>query len=179
MIDYETPRLILRNYKKTDAEDYFEYMSLESTAEHEDFNPFTMEECEKAVGERLWDDSFWVAELKNTGKVIGDLCFREGEYDSFEIGFDFNIKYSKTGYASEACQKLLEHIFKVLNARRVTAGCNEGNINSKKLLERLKFRCEAVCLEDAAFKSDREGNPLYVNSCYYALLKSEWAGKQG
>lgn len=44
--------------------DYFEYMSLESTAEHEDFNPFTIDDCKKAVEERRMDDSFWAAELK-------------------------------------------------------------------------------------------------------------------
>ena len=58
MVWYETERLILRNYKEKDTEDYYEYMSLESTALHEDFYPFSREESRRAVEERLEDDFY-------------------------------------------------------------------------------------------------------------------------
>lgn len=174
MIQYETERLILRNYKENDVIDYFEYMSLESTAEHEDSAPYSMEECEKAVNARLNDDSFWIVELKEHGKVIGDLCYRKGDYDTYEIAYDFNEQYGKKGYATEACKILLEHIFTILNGRRLYVGCNEDNVASWRLLERLGLRREAHCIEDVSFKNDANGNPIYVNSYFYALLKKEW-----
>ena len=95
MVWYETERLILRNYKEKDTEDYYEYMSLESTALHEDFYPFSREESRRAVEERLQDDSYWVVELKQNSKVIGDVCYRKGEYDTYEIACDFNEEYGK------------------------------------------------------------------------------------
>lgn len=174
MIRYETERLILRNYQQNDVDDYFEYMSLESTAQHEDFEPFSLIECENTVIERLSDDSFWVVELKENGKVIGDLCYREGDFETYEIAYDFNEKYSKNGYATEACKKLIQHIFEILNGRRLYVGCNEDNIASWRLLERLGFRREAHCIEDVSFKNDINGNKIFVNSYFYGLLKKEW-----
>lgn len=154
--------------------DYFEYMSLESTAEHEDFEPYSMDECKKAISARLNDDSFWVVELKECRKVIGDICYRKGDYDTFEIAYDFNEKFGKMGHATEACKTLIEHIFMALNGRRLYVGCNEDNIASWRLLERLGLRREAHCIEDVSFKNDADGNPIYVNSFFYALLKKEW-----
>ncbi len=174
MIRYETGRIILRNYQQKDVNDYFEYMSLESTAEHEDFEPYSFEECEEAVSARLSDDSFWVVELKGSGKVIGDLCYRKGDYETYEIAYDFNERYGKKGYATEACKKIVEHIFMILNGRRLYVGCNEDNTASWRLLERLGLRREAHCLEDVSFKKDSNGNPIYVNSYFYAMLKKEW-----
>ena len=51
MINYETEQLMLRNYQSKDAADYFEYMRLESTALHEDFEPYTLEECNNTIPE--------------------------------------------------------------------------------------------------------------------------------
>ena len=127
---------------------------------------------------RLTDDSFWVVELKKDGKVIGDLCYRKGDYETYEIAYDFNENYGKQGYATEACKVLITHIFSVLKGRRLYVGCNEDNERSWKLLERLGFRREAHCIEDVAFKHDMNDVPIYVNSYFYALLSREWLGNQ-
>lgn len=176
MIYFETERLILRNYQQGDANDYFEYMSLETTALHEDFEPYTFKQCVDAIRDRISDDTYWAVTLKENKKLIGDLCCRKGDYGTYEIAYDFNEKYGKRGYATEACRVLIDYIFNVLNGRRLYVGCNEENINSWRLLERLGFRREAFCIEDVAFKKDKDGNPIYVNSYFYALLKREWGG---
>lgn len=93
MLRYETNRLILRNYQQNDVNDYYEYMSLESIARHEDFEPYTLDECKNTVIARLADDSFWVVELKENNKVIGDMCYRKGDYETYEIAYDFNEKF--------------------------------------------------------------------------------------
>ena len=172
MIPIQTPRLILRNYRESDLDDYFEYMSLEETALHEDFEPLSTAQCEAAILSRLDDDTFWAVEFD--GKMIGDLCYRLGDDGTYEIAYDFNPKFGKRGYATEACRALIDHIFYDLNGRRLYVGCNEGNDNSWRLLERLGFRREAHCIEDISFKKDAEGNPIYVNSYFYAMLKREW-----
>lgn len=174
MVHYETDRLIIRNYQKKDIHDYFEYMSLESTAQYEDFEPFSLEQCKSAVMARLTDDCYWAVELKDSAKMIGDLSYRKGEYESYTMAYDFNPLFGKKGYATEACGCLVQHIFTVLNGRRLCADCDEGNAASWRLLERLGFRRESHCIEDVSFKQDVDGNPIYVNSYYYALLKKEW-----
>lgn len=174
MILYETDRLVIRNYQERDIIDYFEYMSLESTALHEDFEPYSLEECEKAVKARLTNDFYWAVELKRNAKMIGDVSFRKTEYETYWIAYDFNERFRKMGYATEACRILTKHIFTILNGRRICADCDEDNIASWHLLEKLGFRREGHCIEDVSFKYDKNGNPIYVNSYYYALLKKEW-----
>lgn len=174
MVTIETERLILRNYRPEDTDDYYEYMRLESTALHEDFEPYSLRQCEEAVQSRLTDDTFLVAALRESGKVIGDVCYRPGEYETYEIAYDFNENYGKKGYATEACRALVSYIFRELGGRRLYVGCNEENVSSWKLLERLGFRREAHCIEDVAFQQDANGNPVYVNSYFYGLLRREW-----
>ncbi len=178
MIRIETDRLILRNYCKTDINDFFEYMSLEYTAQFEDFDPMTYEECAAALNRRITMDNALVVELKPEHKVIGDVNYSVADDDirdrTFVIGYDFNVKYEKHGYATEACTALVDYIFGKLGGRRVYAECNDDNLNSIKLLERLNFRREGYFLEDVTFKSDESGNPIYINSYQYAILKKEW-----
>ena len=174
MIYYETDRLILRNVQPSDVNDYYEYMSLEFTALHNDFDPYTLEMCENAAVKRQNDDRFWVVQLKESGKVIGSLKHWQESHGTYGIGYEIHEKYGGKGYATESCNVLIRHLFEVENARRISAGVNEDNVSSWRLLERLGFRREAHCIEDAAFKNDAEGNPVYVNSYYYALLKREW-----
>jgi len=47
-------------------------------------------------------------------------------------------------------------------------------VKSARLLERLGFRLEGHFLEDASFKKDAAGRPVYISSFYYALLRREW-----
>ncbi len=152
MIHYQTDRLILRNFRTEDVHDYHAYMRLESTARHEDFDPYTLAECEAAIHARLYDDSFWAVELTENHKLIGDLCYRKGDYETYEIAYDFNEAFTRNGYATEACQVLLRHIFLVLHGRRLYVGCNEDNEASWRLLERLRMRREAHCIEDVALR---------------------------
>jgi RimJ/RimL family protein N-acetyltransferase len=174
MINLESERLILRNYKETDFQDFYEYMQLEYTARHDDFEPLNFEQCTRLLSKRLNNDNYLVVELRDAQKVIGDVSFDAEEFESFSISYDFNVKFEKQGFATEACRVLIRYIFEMLNGRRIFAECNEDNVNSYKLLERLGFRQEGHFLEDVTFKNDAEGNPIYVNSYLYAILKSEW-----
>ncbi|WP_455618470.1 GNAT family N-acetyltransferase [Eisenbergiella sp.] len=96
MIFIKTDRLILRNYRPEDFSDYYEYMCLPYTAQEEDFEPFTLKQCREAVNERLNDDSFIAAELKENHKMIGDLCFRRQVYEAFEIAYEILMLHTQT-----------------------------------------------------------------------------------
>lgn len=111
MIFIETDRLILRNYQSEDFSDYYEYMCLPYTAQEEDFEPFTLQQCREAVNERLTDDSFIAAELKENHKMIGDLCFRCQEYETFEIAYDFNVAYETKALPQKPAKPLLITFF--------------------------------------------------------------------
>ena len=176
MIYYETERLILRNYRLDDISDFHEYMSQEFTVKYQGYAPLSLDVCERVVARRVEDDGQWVCELKENGKVIGNLECTKGEDGNYEIGYEFSEKYGKKGYATESCKVLIEHVFLALNARRINASMDEPNVNSWRLMERLGFRREAHFIEcEASFnEKDEQGNPIYVNCFVYALLKKEW-----
>lgn len=175
MIRLETDRLILRNFTETDIDDFYEYMSLESTARYEDFEPLTYEECIYSVKRRIPLDNVMAVILKESGKMIGDASFSEkGEYETFEIYYHFNEKFWSRGYATEACIAMLDYIFYEAGGRRVYAECNDDNYSSIKLLERLGMRREGHFIEDVTFKKDNYGEPIYANGYLYAILKREW-----
>ena len=72
MIYLETDRLILRNYQLKDINDFYELMSQEFVARHQNFvAPLSLERCKQSVTKRLDNDSYLVCELKENGKVIG------------------------------------------------------------------------------------------------------------
>ena len=81
MIKLETTRLILRNFAMTDINDLYEYMSLESTAKYEYFEPLTYKECMSEIERRIPLENVLAVILKDNGKLIGDVCFSEAEED--------------------------------------------------------------------------------------------------
>lgn len=175
MILLETPRLQLRNFQLADIEDFYAYMSLESTARYEDFDPMSYEQCEESIQRRITKDHILAVVLKEHNVVIGDVNFTlQEDGETYEIGYDFHEQYGKQGYATEACQALLNHIFITLAGRRVFAQCNDDNENSIRLLERLGFRREGYFMEDVSFKMNVDGTPIYINSYLYAMLCKEY-----
>ena len=170
----ETDRLVIRSFWETDIDDFYEYMKLESTAKYEDFQPYSYEECVASVKRRTAMEGVFAVVLKSNDKLIGDINYSEEEDDTYEIGYDFNELFWGQGYATEACKEVLKHLFETVGARRVIAQCNDDNEHSIRLLERLGFRKEGCFLEDVTFKEDKDGNPIYVNSLQYAMLKREW-----
>lgn len=182
MIRIETERLILRNYSEADINDVFEYMSHEEVARYEDFHPMSMEEVSKWVIDNSKKDSRLVAELKDTGKVIGSVgYFFDGEDDedeaklrNYRLDFDFNPLYGKKGYATESARGVVAHIFNDLGGRRIGADCDVRNDNSWKLLERLGFRREGHLIEGTAYKGDKNDEPIIISIYLYAMLHREF-----
>ena len=177
MIHLETDRLILRNYQLKDINDFHELMSQEFVARHQSFvAPLSLERCEQSVTRRLDNDSYLVCELKENGKVIGTLEQNKEDSGNYTIGYEFSEQYGKKGYATESVKALISHLFLALDARRITADMDEGNVNSWRLVEKLGFRREAHFIEcETSFnEKDEHGNPVLVNCFVYALLKKEW-----
>jgi RimJ/RimL family protein N-acetyltransferase len=178
MIRIETKQLILINFISTDIDDFYEYMSLESTAKYEDFEPLQYDQCIASIKRRIPQDNVFAVILKDNGKMIGDVNFSAGEDSgTYEIGYDFNEKFWNRGYATEACIAMINHIFNEVSGRRVYALCNDDNISSIKLLQRIGMRREGHFIEDVTFKKDTNGNSIYINTCLYAILKREWKFK--
>lgn len=165
----ETERLILRRYKKEDLQDLFEYLSDAKAVEYEPYKPMTFSEAKENLEWRIETEEMIAVELKDSGKMIGNVYLGKREFDSLEIGYVFNRNFWGNGYAAESCEALIDMAFSN-GIHRIYAECDARNERSLKLLEALGFRCEAHFRKNVYFWKDENGKPLWKDTYVYAKL---------
>lgn len=170
----ETERLVIRRFQSEDWKDLYEYLSKEEVVKYEPNDVFNEAQSKEEATRRSTDTNFWGVCLKTSNKLIGNLYFCPGEFNTWELGYVFNSDYQGNGYATEACNYMLKYGFKTLHVRRIIAMCNPLNEPSWKLLERLKMRREGHSLQTVYFKKDKDGNPIWHDTYFYAILNNEW-----
>lgn len=175
MKEIETERLVIRRFKSNDWKDFYEYFSNEEVLKFEPYKPFSEEETKKEAIRRTTDPAFWAVCLKENNKLIGNLYFAERNFDTWELGYVFNLNYWGNGYAIESCKALMNYAFKELKVRRIIAKCDPKNPNSWKLLERLKMRREGHLKESVYFFKDENNNPIWKDTYEYGILEKEWS----
>ncbi|MEK3833821.1 MULTISPECIES: GNAT family N-acetyltransferase [unclassified Paenibacillus] len=174
----ETERLIVRGFSENDWSDLHEYLSLEQVLKYEPGGVSGEEECKNMARERAEGDCFWAVSLKETNKMIGHVYFGQqepAEFKTWMIGYIFNPDFYGKGYATEACQRVLEYGFEELGIHRVVAMCNPENASSWRLLERLNMRREGHFKKKAFFKRTDDGQPVWHDAYQYAILNEEWS----
>ncbi len=176
MQSIHTDRLILRNFKATDAAGLLEYTSNPRVNCFLDGKMNTLEEAIAEVQKRINDDSHIAVSLKETEELIGELFLMQEERDSdtFNIGWNFNARYEGKGLARESAEALLEYLYMQKGARRLYAYVEDDNFRSQKLCEKLGMRQEGCMMEFVTFTKHPDGTPKYENTYMYALLKWEW-----
>lgn len=172
-----TDRLIIRRFEESDWQDLHEYLSDTEVVKFEPYEIYSESQAKEEAIARSKDNSFYAVCLKENGKLIGNLYFCKEDFDTFELGYVFNRKYQGHGYATEAARALIDHAFTHFGARRIIAMCNPKNEHSWKLLERLHMRREGFLLQNIYFKTDCNGEPMWVDTYEYAILKTEWRNK--
>jgi RimJ/RimL family protein N-acetyltransferase len=173
----ETERLILRQFREPDLEMFLSYRNDPDVAKYQGWSiPYPREkgiEFVQKMSVAIPGQSKWLQiaiELKSTHQMIGDVAFfikREDERQAM-IGYSLARPSWGNGYASEAISGLLAYLFDELDLNRVVAECDEENVASWRLLERLGFRREAHLIENLFFKG------AYCNEYHYAMLGREW-----
>ncbi|WP_238919116.1 GNAT family N-acetyltransferase [Clostridium sp. YIM B02555] len=169
----KTDRLIIRDFEKKDTEGLYEY--LKNPPVHcfmsEKLN--SLDEAEKEVERRGKEGEHFAVCLADTDSIIGDLFAIKEEPDTYSLGWNFNLRHGKSGYATEAAKALIGYLFNN-DARRIYAYAEDDNIPSQKLCERLGMRQEGFFIEFISFVNNPDGTPHYENTYQYAILKREW-----
>lgn len=173
----ETDRLIIRRFRAEDGQGLYAYLSLPEVVKYEPYDVCTEDTCRDEAAWRAGDPAFWAVCLKDDDTLIGYVYFQLQEPEAFaawEIGYVFNPAYQGQGYATESCRRVMEYGFTELGVRRIVAGCNAENSSSWRLLERLYMRREGHLQKSIYFKTDGQGNPIWVDTYKYAILSDEW-----
>ncbi|SFJ08372.1 GNAT family N-acetyltransferase [Thermoflavimicrobium dichotomicum] len=139
-------------------------------------NPPTIEETEINVRqahchflERV-DLRFHLFE-KKTKRFIGSSGLHQIDWNipKFEIGYWCRVSESGKGYITEAVRGLTVFAFEILGAKRVEIRCDERNIRSRKVAERLGYRLEGVLRNHRLAVDDR-----LENTCVYAMTPDDF-----
>lgn len=169
-----TERLVIRRFEPNDWEDLYEYLSDKEVVKFEPYDTYSISQARDEAIRRSKDESFYAVCLKKDNKLIGNLFLGKGDFSTWELGYVFNSKYQGQGYATESAKALIDYAFKYLEARRIIAMCSTKNEQSWRLLDRLKTRREGLLLQNVYFKTDSNGEPIWLNTYEYAVLKEEW-----
>ncbi|MEN3161290.1 GNAT family protein [Tistrella mobilis] len=169
----ETDRLVLRNFRKSDAAGLFAYLEAPVAGCFLSLRLESLAAAEAEAEKRGGSDEYLAVCLKQTDSLIGDV-FAMQEDDTWSVGWNFNPAWGGRGYALEAARALFGWLFSTAGARRLYAYVEDHNLASQRLCERLGMRREGLFLDFVSFRTDATGAPIYENTFQYALLRREW-----
>jgi RimJ/RimL family protein N-acetyltransferase len=157
----ETPRLVLRRFRDTDAAPLAAYRSDPAVARFQSWAPpVSPDEAARIVRtlaggsprEPGWFQ--YAVELKADRCLVGDVGVRLHEnLMQAEIGFTLAGDRQGHGYAAEAVGAVLDDLFRH-GLRRVAAECDARNARSARLLRRLGFVQEGLLRQATWIKGE-------------------------
>ena len=167
MMLIETARMIIRDFRPDDVNDFYEILG----------DAETMQNCEPAYDfekTQKFLEEFCIAKkgaaaavLKDSEKMIGYILFKPLEEFVYEIGWIFNKKYWRLGYAYESCSELIAYGFRELNIHKVVAEAIDGQ-KSVRLMEKLGMKREGV---QRSQTKDSFGN--WADLYFYGILRDD------
>lgn len=173
-----TERLILRSIEARDAERLAQYRSDPEVARYVPWVfPYPIEKAHEVIGrmadrsfENVGDGLFIVVERALDGVTVGEgmVRFENGDERQVVIGYAFARECQGAGYATEVARALLAEFLGRRGKHRATAMCDAQNVGSRRVLEKVGMRLEAVMIEAV------HGRTGWVDECLYAMLGREW-----
>lgn len=172
----ETERLVLRQITPEDSGDLFHYFSLDEVTKFYDVESFTnVQQAEELIDR--WHQRFeknlgirWGITLKSENRVIGTCGYHGWMKHHFkaEIGYELTPDYWGKGFMTEAIQKVIEFGFREFGLNRIEAFVEPGNVNSRKVLEKVGFSEEGILKEHFYWRNQ------FVDTAIFALLKKNY-----
>lgn len=140
---FQTKRLNIRNYEKTDA-DFV--ISIWNDPEMGKYMPDpsieNMDEEYRKAYETLEEDEeccYLISECLVTGERIGTCSFVASEDGStYDLGCCVHMKFWQNGYGTEMVQGMIDYA-KSHGAKTITAPVNKKNIASNAMMKKLSF----------------------------------------
>jgi aminoglycoside 6'-N-acetyltransferase len=108
--------------------------------------------------------------LRHTDRLIGDFGAHVLAEDSrqAEIGFTLAPPHQGHGYATEVVRRLLHYLLVERGKHRVRTTCDDRNMSSVAVLERVGMRREGHLLESTWSKGE------WTNDLLYGVARREW-----
>lgn len=148
-MNMEKQRLILRSWTENDAESLYNYAKDPAIGPIAGWPPHTsVENSREIIRDILSAPETYAVVLKETNEPIGSvgIMFADGVHSAdmqdgdAEIGYWIGVPYWGQGLIPEAVQRLLKRCFVELDVKRVWCGHYDGNIKSRRVMEKCGFK---------------------------------------
>ena len=166
----ETDRLILRPWKESDVQDFYEYASVDGVGQRCGWLPHkSLEESRMILDMFIGEKKTFALELKESGKVIGSIGLEERAADlgiaedrkGREIGYVLNKNYWGRGLMPEAVKAVIDYCFRECSFDWLTCGHFLWNDQSRRVVEKSGFRYVKNVVHQTRFGTEEE-TKLYV-----------------
>ena len=145
----ETERLILRTWKKEDAEAYFQINQDPKVIEFLR-GPLTMEQVNDFIpavnshGDKR-GYTLWAACLKETGELMGFIGLNYTDWESHftpavEVGWRLGSQFWGKGYATEGAKASLDYGFKKCGLKEIVSFTVPANVRSLRVMEKIGLK---------------------------------------
>jgi len=172
-----TERLILRPPVLSDADAAYERRSLPEVGRYQDWEmPYTRANAEESTAKAAAIDriseSGWnitVVDAAAPERILGDVYaeLRWGGRVGY-IGYTFHPDHWGRGYATEASQALIRHLFTVCGVGRIESSLDPENPSSARVLEACGLVCEGWTRE-SFWVGDECSDDMF-----YGMLRADW-----
>ncbi len=146
----ETNRLILREIKRSDAKDLFEYAKQENVGPNAGWEPHkriedSLEFINYSIKKREFGQPGVFAIIKKDNyQMIGTIEIHSYNEFKGEIGFVLNPDYWNQGLITEAAKAVVIYGMEILELKRLTYCHFPDNPRSKRVCEKLEFTFEGI-----------------------------------
>lgn len=170
----ETNRLILRPWKMTDLEDFYEYAKNPSVGPNAGWKPHTDKDMSgKVLKSFIEKEEVLAIVYKENNKVIGSVGNHSDGKRDFDgarmIGYVLSEDYWGKGFMSEAVKRVITYLFEEENYELLSCYHYSFNNRSKRVIEKCGFKYEGTF----RMASKRYDGRVCDDVCY-SITKDEY-----
>lgn len=167
---YETERLRLEPLHASHAPEMFEMLSDPRLYQFIPREPPTLDSLvaryqrletrASPAGDELWLN--WVVREKSGNTCVGRVEATIRQDASAYLAYEIAVASWRSGFATEACRRIIEVLFDTYGLRQIVAEVDTRNAASIRLLERLGFQRGALREHADFFKGSASDEFTYV-----------------
>ena len=164
----ETDRLVLRPFRQSDLEDFFEYASVDGVGQMAGWLPHeNREKSQEILNHFVNEDKTFALVFKENGKVIGSLGVeeygREEDLSEFfpykgrSIGYVLSKDYWGRGLMPEAVTAVIDYLFNECNLDFLLCGHYDFNNQSARVQQKVGFKPYRKLVMDTRYGTHESG----------------------
>ncbi|WP_162164054.1 GNAT family N-acetyltransferase [Acholeplasma hippikon] len=171
----ESKRIVLRPPKNSDLVSFYYYASKPNIGPLAGWYPHrNLDDSKLILDLFIKEENIWAITLKNDDVMIGTIGLHNRQVnhvdgEGCEIGYILDDTYWNQGLMSEAVSEVLKYVFFTLDFDYVLASHLEGNMGSKRVLEKMKFKFINA-------RKDKYLDNHEKTFYYYKITKREYLG---